>query len=652
MSPEQEKEIEKIAERYIVRPYAFYWDRKVDSEEKFNKALESVSVHCRNLAVMIAAGLCQGVINEKEAEDIFYAFAESVREKRSLLYWYDNYDSDSSVLVREILLPEYGEEIGLFDRLSAAHPTASDNAADQSGSVGVWFSELQDTWDVGDFSREFPRGSGKRGKDMYHCFGGLPDGMHYGAYVFPPSYSYPSCTVILLVGPKGEMQHYTPAELERWNRTNTWPMAVAATPSGNCIVWITEGELWAWRMDQDDGQFSDGGGGPVKHFENRRVRDARMNSDGILDVVCEDGEIYRYDCDRDVFLSSGYRGEDHALNTSGSVPETDPEVSTGNIDTKLLDLAGVWFSQQDRPREERRFCYNFSPEREKDHEEVYRYYGEMPDGNCVGTYVFPSMISFADFRDPPFTGIVIVDKDGRMKTETPAEHMHLQPKEHWFPTAVASSPTGKTLVWVTEGELWIWHKDFRGEMFLTDEGEPETHFRGMKVADARMQADGILEVLLEDGETFGLFCDEDMFLLPFEGGWIAGDEAAKHNMGFPMSYWPESLILMITSEDIGWRHDSLGSNAFNECDVRRVCFEPGLETIKNGVLAMNTKLEKVVIPDHVKMVETFAFGCCDNLKELVIEGDISRVADWAEDAFDGCACEDYYKQIRNTYLYG
>ena len=52
----------------------------------------------------------------------------------------------------------------------------------------------------------------------------------------------------------------------------------------------------------------------------------------------------------------------------------------------------------------------------------------------------------------------------------------------------------------------------------------------------------------------------------------------------------------------------------------------------------------------MKMVESFAFGDCDNLKELVIEGDLSRVADWAEDAFDGCACEDYYKQIRNTYL--
>jgi hypothetical protein len=87
---------------------------------------------------------------------------------------------------------------------------------------------------------------------------------------------------------------------------------------------------------------------------------------------------------------------------------------------------------------------------------------------------------------------------------------------------------------------------------------------------------------------------------------------------------------------------------YNNCSVRRVCFEPGLEVIKRGILAMNYELETLVIPAFVKQVESFAFGCCENLKNLTIEGDLSRVANWAEDAFDGCGCEGYYKQLRGN----
>ena len=315
---------------------------------------------------------------------------------------------------------------------------------------------------------------------------------------------------------------------------------------------------------------------------------------------------------------------------------------------KLCDSTGVWFSELDTDREEREFYYDFSFAGNDRHEAVCRYCGDLPDGRHVGIYCFPSMTSFADFKDPPFTGIVIVDEKGKMESCTPAEHMHLQPEEHYFPMAIAVSPTGKTLVWITEGELWTWHMEFPERRFITDMGEPETRFGDRRVADARMHADGILEVLLEDGETLGLFCDEDMLLRPFEGGWIPGDEAAAGRIERPMTCWPESLMLMIRKGDTGWQAvNNVDSIYYNNCSVRRVCFEPGLEVIKHGILAMNTELETVVIPDHVRQVESFAFGCCDFLKDLVIEGDLSRVADWAEDAFDGCPCEAYYKQLRN-----
>ncbi|MBQ6023837.1 MAG: leucine-rich repeat protein [Clostridia bacterium] len=87
---------------------------------------------------------------------------------------------------------------------------------------------------------------------------------------------------------------------------------------------------------------------------------------------------------------------------------------------------------------------------------------------------------------------------------------------------------------------------------------------------------------------------------------------------------------------------------YYSCGIRRVCFEPGLEVIKPEILADNPDLESVTIPASVKDVQTWAFGCCTNLKNLVIEGDLSRVANWAPDAFDACACEEQYLRLRNA----
>ncbi len=316
---------------------------------------------------------------------------------------------------------------------------------------------------------------------------------------------------------------------------------------------------------------------------------------------------------------------------------------------ELRDSAGIWFSRLDRSREERKFYYDFSLNKNERHDAVYRHYGDLPDGCSYGACVFPSMISYADFRDPPFTGIVIVDENGEMKTLNPAEPMHLQPEEHYFPMAIVPSPTGKTLVWITEGDLWTWRMNPREKRFIGDDGKPEDRFGSRKVRDARMHADGILEVLLEDGEVLGLLCDEEILLQPFQGGWVPADEAAAFHMARFMRAWPDSLTLMIRSTDPGWTAESLDGQEYNNCYIRRVCFEPGLETIKNGILAMNDMLDTVVIPDYVKRVGSFAFGCCSTLENLVIEGDLSRVAGWAEDAFDGCACEEYYKRLRDEY---
>ena len=161
-------------------------------------------------------------------------------------------------------------------------------------------------------------------------------------------------------------------------------------------------------------------------------------------------------------------------------------------------------------------------------------------------------------------------------------------------------------------------------------------------------------MFLEDGRTMGYLCDEDIVLDHvvfyrndrYEDYWIPANkaEAPCRNTGFPdinrVDYWPDSFAVMIRSEDDEYDYYS--------CGVRRVCFEPGLEVIKPGMLADNPDLESVTIPASVEEVQAWAFGCCTNLKKLVIEGDLSRVANWAQDAFDGCACEEKYLRLRNA----
>ena len=160
-----------------------------------------------------------------------------------------------------------------------------------------------------------------------------------------------------------------------------------------------------------------------------------------------------------------------------------------------------------------------------------------------------------------------------------------------------------------------------------------------------MRDDGIL-VLFQEGKGYAYLCDEDIVLVRNmdEGCWIPASKAESpcSNEVFPsrVDYWPEEFAVMIRKED--------DEGDYYSCGIRRVCFEPGLEVIKPEILADNPDLESVTIPASVKEVQTWAFGCCTNLKNLVIEGDLSRVANWAPDAFDACACEEQYLRLRNA----
>ena len=319
------------------------------------------------------------------------------------------------------------------------------------------------------------------------------------------------------------------------------------------------------------------------------------------------------------------------------------------VTKKLCPTTDIDFSQLKDNWEECDFRYNLSMDPDDWHDAVYRRYGDLPDGRHFGVYIWPKSEAFS-----PASIMMIVDKSGEMRTNTVIkESWSTQASEFW-PQAAVASPSGKSIIWLKDGKIWVWREDKRDKRFLPDDGEELTdRIEGIPVYDALMRDDGIL-VLFQSGKGYAYLCDEDIVLDHvvfyrndrYEDYWVPANkaEAPCRNAEFPdinrVDHWPDSFAVMIRSEDDAYD--------YYDCGVRRVCFEPGLEVIKPGMLAGNEELESVTIPASVKEVGAWAFGSCTNLKTLVIEGDISRVANWAQDAFECCACEEKYLRLRNA----
>ena len=321
---------------------------------------------------------------------------------------------------------------------------------------------------------------------------------------------------------------------------------------------------------------------------------------------------------------------------------------------KVSPVIGKSFSWMEDNWEECDFRYNVSTDPDDWHDAVYRRYGDLPDGRHFGVYIWPKSEAFS-----PASVMMIVDKSGKMRTNTVIKESWSTQDSVFWPLAAAATPSGKSIVWLQDGRIWVWRKDKQGKRFLPDAGEELTdRIEGIPVYDALMRDDGIL-VLFQAGKEYAYLCDEDIVLVKyvdcripadtaeavrFEQCWIPAGKAESpfRNEVFPsrVDDWPDEFAVMIRKED--------DEGDYYSCGIRRVCFEPGLEIIKPEILADNPDLESVTIPASVKEVQTWAFGCCTNLKNLVIEGDLSRVADWALDAFDACACEEQYLRLRNT----
>ncbi len=299
----------------------------------------------------------------------------------------------------------------------------------------------------------------------------------------------------------------------------------------------------------------------------------------------------------------------------------------------LRDPIGVRFSELEGNWQASSFRYDVSLGPDDRHEEACRRYGDLPDGRCFGAGFVPA------FGDPwgRESAIVIVGETGELQRSTPS---WIKEWNRW-PTAVVASPSGRTLVWLTEEKnLGSWRQEAEG--FLSWDGDSlNRRLDECGVSDAMMRADGILELFLEDGRKMGYLCDADLVLYPWEDGWTPIKEDIW-KVKESHDDLPDSLAVIIREEDDVFD--------YYNCGLLRVCFEPGLRMLKAGILGENPGLEDVVIPATVEQVESYAFGGCENLRKLTIEGDLSRVADWAEDAFTGCPCEESYLTLRRQAL--
>ena len=299
----------------------------------------------------------------------------------------------------------------------------------------------------------------------------------------------------------------------------------------------------------------------------------------------------------------------------------------------LRDLTGVWSSELKDGWESCTFYYDRASHRDERREGVYRRYGDLPDGCHYGACIVPG-----NGDGPDLCTILIVGRMREICAHTPSTRASGRtPRDPW-PLAVAAAPSGKSIVWIEDGELWAWQEDRKERRFLPDDGRCLTvRLGGRRVRDARMCADGVLGLRCEGGETFGYLCDGDILLMPWENGWTALEEEIWRAKDFH-GILPESVAVLVRGEDEVFD--------YYDCGAQRVCFGPELETIKEGILAENYMLGAVTIPAWVKQVDAFAFGDCTALRELAVEGDLSRVANWAEDAFSGCPCEGYYRTLR------
>ncbi len=261
-------------------------------------------------------------------------------------------------------------------------------------------------------------------------------------------------------------------------------------------------------------------------------------------------------------------------------------------------------------------------------------YGYLPDGRSYG------IVKTGIWFDPGY-----YEKYAALVTpESECRYLTLMKDHYWLrlPEAMAALPSGRHIVWKVGKDLYCWEpNDFPDHM-----GAAHLNERLPDITDAVLHENGILEIYLDGGKKWRYDCNSDSLLEPAENGWIA------HCSSISCSGYNDSLQNLmhddsgINSLILEENVEIVGAFAFSGCGIRNLKLSQKLTGIGWEAFAENQMLEMITIPEAVKDVESGAFRDCAGLRELVIEGDLSRTENWAEDAFAGCPCENLYLNLR------
>lgn len=277
-------------------------------------------------------------------------------------------------------------------------------------------------------------------------------------------------------------------------------------------------------------------------------------------------------------------------------------------------------------------------------------YGHLPDGSYFG------IGKIRGIDECWYDDLFLVDAEGRAFAFALEQDVPFLGYAYPVPDTIVASPSGRSIVWIAGGQLWAWLFNSERGQFASFEAHQVYVPEDVAVTDARMNANGMVDVWCADGSRYEYACDVDALLAP--GTW--GPLLCTYPFSFD---WYTSKCR--TSCDTYLRAcaealpgiTGLLVCAYAElpksCELpdgfREVRFASDYSRVEEMAFA-SMRFERVVLSAGVTEVEQCAFAWNPALRELQIEGEISRIASWADDAFERCPCEEQYLELRRKAL--